>query len=105
MNQQGFDELADAITVEMPRVRLRKGRASKRAQDRSRDHAVYAAPHRPPASSAPVFETDLLTVRRARAPERALAPAHRGPPIAAVVLAIVATLMSFGIAMLTHFAP
>ena len=102
-----FDRLAAALEPERTptpppmRTQTRKKRARRREPDRSRDHAIYAAPHRPPARSVPIFEKDVDTVRRRVAPP----PSRRGPPRAALAAAAVAAVISFGVALFATLSP
>ena len=107
MTTEGFDKLAEVLAADPPEAEIppkKKAKPRRAPPDRSRDHAVYAAPHRPPARSAPVFEADVRTVRRPRAELVNAGPPRRGPPLAAVAIAVVAAVMSFGIATLAQLA-
>jgi hypothetical protein len=79
-----FDQLADAIEVipaKLPRRRVKE-------IDRSRDHAVYAAPHRPIRPHAHSRPDDVITERVLRQAIATASNAHRTVPVMLVTFAI-----------------
>jgi hypothetical protein len=84
-NSGSFALLADALQGARPPVRAREvvptappKRKRKREIDRSRDHAVYAAPHRPMRAHAHSRPDDIATERVQR--QASLASITLPPP-------------------------
>jgi hypothetical protein len=64
----------------------------KREVDRSRDHAAYAAPHRPLQPHAHARPDDVITVRLLRRAIATASKAHRVVPVTLVTFAITVAL-------------
>jgi hypothetical protein len=102
-NSGSFALLADALQGARPPVRAREviptsppKRKRKREIDRSRDHAVYAAPHRPMRAHAHSRPDDIATERVQRQPSRASFAMIEPPPRArhGLALAVVAFVLA-----------
>jgi hypothetical protein len=108
MTQSAFDALADALAT-APTPRPAKPKKPRPPPDRSRDHAVYAAPRRPPARSSPSFGApekapvvlDEPTIRRRREPP----PSRGGPTAIALLVGVVIGMISFAITTLAGLGP
>lgn len=109
MNSGAFDLLADVLHEARPPVAKQKPSKRKRSSradreiDRSRDHAVYAAPHRPIRPHAYSRPDDVATERVHRPSLVSISdvPLLSKPPPAkrGFVLPIVAFVLTFALAV------
>lgn len=122
-----FDRLADALKASgaSPSVTLRQQRAARpprphgptevfasrpipvehdarKEVDRSRDHAVYAAPHRPIRAHAHSRPDDIITERILRGAIATASEARRGVPVALIAFALT-MLTGLGVLFLARY--